>query len=205
MTTRSVAFPMITRAGSAAFDVRESTSVRLPKEPATGSALIVACPEIRQCIETTTVTQPGPPFVVQSLGNVVPHECDGSDKTVNSIRHGIEASGVRDVIICGHVNCRVIRSVLYQPISGNLCGNESGMSGLDSMRELFDRLDGEYPESVVREIVIREHLLAQVENLMSHRFVRDRIQRRSLNLHAWLLDDESETVACYNPTTGCFE
>lgn len=204
MTTRSV-LPMITRADSAAIVVRESPSSRLPKDTATGPALIVACPEIRQCIETTTAAQPGSPFVVQSFGNVVPHECDGSEKTVNSIRHGIEASGVRDVIICGHVNCRAIRSVLYQPISGNLCGNESAMSGLDAMRELFDRLDGEYPDSVVWEIVIREHLLAQVENLMSHRFVHERIQRRSLNLHAWLLDDESETVACYNPITGCFE
>jgi len=53
--------------------------------------------------------------------------------------------------------------------------------------------------------MIYEHVLIQVENLLTHDFIQQLVLVEKLKLHAWVADDATARVEIFNPASGQFE
>src|SRR5689334_11887948 len=74
-------------------------------------ALFITCSDSRINPNLLTQTEPGEIFVLRNAGNIVPAfpSCGGELAT---IEFGVEALGIRDIIICGHSDCGAMKGVM---------------------------------------------------------------------------------------------
>jgi carbonic anhydrase len=138
-------------------------------------------------------------FVVQNLGATVPTTgSQGGDGTLASLQFAIHALDVRHLIVCGHVDCRIVgRRALSVPV---------GMASHDSRAtRLVRENDPEVTQAERVGVFLREHVLVQLEHLVSHEFVRRRLAAGALRLHGWLVDDATANVHAFDPRSGVFE
>ena len=49
------------------------------------------------------------------------------------------------------------------------------------------------------ELLIREHVLFQIENLLSDHFVQERIKSGQVKLHGWVVNDSTARIHSYAP------
>src|SRR5512140_118685 len=75
-------------------------------------ALFITCADSRIDPCLLTQTQPGELFICRVIGNVVPPYPDAIGGVSATIEYAVGVLGVPDVIVCGHTDCGVMKSVV---------------------------------------------------------------------------------------------
>ena len=171
------------------------------------STLIIACSELGSAPDNLSFAKPGQCVVLQHLAASIPSavECkQHADLSFSEIEKLIEEHDFGHVAVCGHLECGVIRNWLNQ---ATLAGQDFGNFRLRfelGTRRLVDRYY--YPNSAAERctIMICEHVLVQLQNLITHRFFADRLSTKQTVLHGWIIDDYSARVLGYRPEQSAF-
>ncbi len=144
--------------------------------------LFITCADSRVTPSLLTGTDPGELFVMRNIGALVPPE--GMRAMLNEIagiRYAVEVLGVREVVICGHSNCGAVgllhrpTVLASQPPFADFCARARIVAG--NVSAVPDHDDA-----------TRRVLGRQLANLMSHDFVRERVEQGDLSVHAWFYD-----------------
>ena len=169
--------------------------------------LIIACSELGTAPDNISFTEPNRCVVLQHLAASIPSkdECDRHQVlSCDSIEKLFDKHEFRHVIVCGHLLCGVIRSWL-KPI-------ERGYTDFGSFRLRFETgtkelVERNYLSNTDEEkltLMICEHVLCQIENLLTHSFVMKRVRGGTMSLHGWVVDDQSARVLGYSPVESAF-
>jgi len=187
-------------------------------------SLFVACSDSRVVPNLFASTNPGELFVVRNIGNMVPLTDELINKNVHyslSVGAAIEFSNanlkVSDIIVCGHSECGAMKAVVDQvDFSSTLPHLHSWLKNADtSMTKLkqmiqhkqntakFTTLEGEVEAQFDTNLLLHDQLsqinvLQQVENLVSYKIVRQRIEKEGIQLHAWWFDIPSCNVYSFS-------
>ena len=54
------------------------------------------------------------------------------------------------------------------------------------------------------DLMVFEHVLCQIDHLLTHAFVVDRVQANATSLYGWVIDDDSPRVYGYCPEKSAF-
>ena len=141
--------------------------------------LIIACSELGTAPDNISFAEPNRCVVLQHLAASIPSkdECDRHQVlSCDSIEKLFDKHEFRHVIVCGHLLCGVIRSWL-KPI-------ERGYTDFGSFRLRFETgtkelVERNYLSNTDEEkltLMICEHVLCQIENLLTHSFVMKRVR-----------------------------
>jgi carbonic anhydrase len=68
-------------------------------------------------------------------------------------------------------------------------------------------VDSNYaPETATERVTVMicEHVLCQIENVLTHPFAMKRVLARNTSIHGWVIDDESARVFGYDPEEFAF-
>ena len=169
--------------------------------------LIIACSELGTAPDNISFAEPNRCVVLQHLAASIPSkdECDRHQVlSCDSIEKLFDKHEFRHVIVCGHLLCGVIRSWL-KPI-------ERGYTDFGSFRLRFETgtkelVERNYLSNTDEEkltLMICEHVLCQIENLLTHSFVMKRVRGGTMSLHGWVVDDQSARVLGYSPVESAF-
>lgn len=169
--------------------------------------LLFACSSQGSAPDNVSFATPGRFSIMQHIGASIPsiaeceeHEnlsCDCIEELFNKHRY-------RHVIVCGHLGSMVIRNWL-QPVNKET-------SDIGAFRMRFERgtrhlVDRHYSPVNTEErcsLMICEHVLVQVENLLTHPFMRRRVKAADTACHAWVIDDDTARVFSYSPDDSAF-
>lgn len=167
-------------------------------------ALFLTCADSRVVPNLMSLSAPGELFVVRNVANLVPPASDdehGDTSVSSAVWYALEVLGVRDVIVCGHSGCGGVKALLsaQPPASRPL------RRWLSSARPALDRWrrHGPYDDSyAAHDQLSQVSTRHQLDNLATHDFVRERLERGDVNLHAWWFDIPEGRVLAYSERDG---
>ena len=171
--------------------------------------LIIACSELGTAPDIISFGKPEQFLILQHLAASIPSksECEIYDGlSCEGLEQLFDKYEFRHVIICGTLGCGVIPFWL-QPAEKR--DSDADIGGFRQRFEMGTRklVDENYfPESVAErlELVIFEHVLCQIDNLLSHTFILDRVRTRTTSFYGWVIDDKSTRVYGYDPDESAF-
>lgn len=168
-------------------------------------ALFIGCSDSRVIPELFMQQGPGDLFVVRNAGNIVPPYAVAPGGVSASIEYAVAVLGVPDIVVCGHSGCGAMTAIL------------SGSEQLKALPEVSRWLNfANAATQVIQEhhahrehaekldILIRENVLAQLVNLLTHPVVANAVQSKQVRLHGWVFDIATATVTTYSAEAGEF-
>jgi len=159
--------------------------------------IMIACSDHSVAPDSISFAEPGRVFLLQHLVHSVPpvNECE-ADRTMANIEFAFSTKKIEHLIVCGHLQCGVIRSYLNSDIT-NCDGIKKRFYNqtVAAVNETYPEVRGENRI----ELLIREHVLFQIENLLSDDFVHERIKSGEVKLHGWVVNDSTARIHSYAP------
>jgi carbonic anhydrase len=169
------------------------------------SALFITCSDSRIVPEMLTQQEPGSLFVVRNAGNIVPPHSPEPGGVTASIEYAVAVLGVPDIILCGHSGCGAMSAILRNPDQlEKLPAVARWLHYADAARAKVADLPSGMPEESRVDALVRENVLAQLNNLVTHPVVAAALGRKQVRLHGWVYDIGSGVVEAYHAASGKF-
>ena len=144
-------------------------------------------------------------FVVRSVGNLIHPFDDQQKETQAAIKHAVHDLNVEHIIILGHSQCGGIKALLQRE-DGNSAGNciDAWIQGASPVAQ---QIKTTHATSTLEE-QSRSAELASVQHgltlLAKYPFIRDRLNKATLQLHGWYFDMQQGQLLCSDPNTSQF-
>lgn len=161
-------------------------------------ALFISCSDSRVVPNLILQSEPGDLFLIRNAGNIVPahnpNAESNADGTVASIQYAVEALGISDVVLCGHTNCGAMQGVLHPEKVAAMPAVAGWVRHAEPARLAVERLYPNIQERERLERTVEQNVILQVTNLLSHPFIRSRVDAGAMELYGWVYDIRSGVV-----------
>jgi carbonic anhydrase len=162
------------------------------------STLFVTCADSRVVPDLFTQADPGELFVIRNAGNIVPPYTQPSGGVTATIEFAVAALGVRHIVVCGHTDCGAMKGLAHPERVAGMPAVASWLKQAEAARRIV--LDNypptDEPETI--NVLIRENVLSQLQNLQTHPSVAASLAAGSLSLYGWVYDIRTGQVEAYD-------
>lgn len=170
-------------------------------------AIVVACCDSRVDPALLLGCAPGDIFVVRNIANLIPHASQAAeqDSTIAALAYGVMHLHIDHIVVLGHSDCGGIKALCsldaeqVQPQLGSWL--KTAHPAVDATLEHFPRLD----KAELVEACQKTSLLLSMDNLLSWDWIRERVEKGSLFLHAWFFEMEKGDLLCYDRNVHGFD
>ena len=189
------------------FERHDNLYQQLVQQGQTPKILVVACCDSRVDPALVFECDPGDLFVIRNVANLVPplEDHHGHHGTTAAIEYGVNFLGIAHVIVLGHAHCGGINALVR---AGGVCAQGSYIDDWMCLAESA-RADvmEEMPDAPLEEkqrSCEQRAILVSLSNLMTFPWIRERVEKGSLELHGWYFDIEHGQLLSYDATTRVF-
>jgi carbonic anhydrase len=174
----------------------------LAQKPA---VLFIGCADSRVVPEMLTQQGPGELFVVRNAGNIVPPYSLYPGGVTASIEYGIAVLGIPDIVICGHSGCGAMTAIQRGGEAlERLPAVGQWLHYADAARDAVAKEHAGLNDAEYLDALVRENVLAQLDNLLTHPTVAAGIEAKQLRVHGWVYDMVGGSVETYDAQVGRF-
>ncbi len=164
--------------------------------------LFIACADSRVVPSLIFQTEPGELFICRVVGNVVPPYREVYGGTSATIEYAVKALNVKHIVICGHSDCGAVRAVFEDKDLLHLPMMYEWLHYIEAARpEMHATPEGADEMTQLKEFICA-NVRKQLENLMTHPEVEERMAEGKLQVHGWFYDIASGAVEVVDPATG---
>jgi carbonic anhydrase len=168
-------------------------------------AMFIGCSDSRVVPELFTQQGPGDLFVVRNAGNIVPPYAIAPGGVSASIEYAVAVLGVPDIVICGHSGCGAMSAILRGSEQlKELPEVSRWLSFANAATKVIAEQHAAKDEQTKLDILVRENVLAQLVNLLTHPVVANAVRSKEVRLHGWVFDIATATVTTYDADAGEF-
>jgi carbonic anhydrase len=167
-------------------------------------AMFVTCADSRVVPNLFTQTGPGDIFNDRNPGNLVPSYGEFVGGVSSGIEYGMLVLKVPLVIICGHTDCGVMKSLLHSEQVHDLPAVQEWMRHASEARHRVMRDHSAATEAEKLRLITEYNVLAQIEHLKSHPSVQSRFNRGEVDIRGWVYDIGDGSIWAADPETGQF-
>ncbi|MDT0380265.1 SulP family inorganic anion transporter [Streptomyces sp. DSM 42041] len=163
---------------------------RLAAEGQRPSQLFLTCADSRLVTSMITSSGPGDLFTVRNIGNLVPlpGEESGDDSVAAAIEYAVEVLEVESITVCGHSGCGAMQA-LHTADGASVDGSLGRWlrHGASSVRRAAEQpcsvpsIPGRTSDAL--EALCLANVVQQLEHLVAHPCVAQRVARGALELH----------------------
>ncbi|MDB6097243.1 MAG: hypothetical protein JWM09_1521 [Francisellaceae bacterium] len=162
--------------------------------------LVIACSDSRVDPAILFNCKPGDLFVIRNIANLVPpFEDDLNFHGVSAaLEFGVCVLNIKHVIVLGHSQCSGILSLMTNHRKKNT-------NFIDKWVEIAlparDKAIQENPDLAVADLAnncARHSLLGSLSNLKTFPWIKEKVDSKSLFLHAWYYELSSGTIMAFN-------
>src|SRR6478735_3138585 len=151
--------------------------------------LFISCSDSRMVPELVTQREPGDLFVIRNAGNIVPSFGPEPGGVSATVEYAVAALGVTDVVICGHSDCGAMTAVATCKCLDHMPAVANWLRYADSAKLVNESRDHASERERV-DSMVRENVIAQLNNLKTHPSVALALAQGRLKLHGWVYDIE---------------
>jgi carbonic anhydrase len=169
----------------------------------TPRTLFISCSDSRMVPELVTQREPGDLFVIRNAGNIVPSFGPEPGGVSATVEYAVAALGVTDVVICGHSDCGAMTAVATCKCLDHMPAVANWLRYADSAKLVNESREHATQRERV-DSMVRENVIAQLNNLKTHPSVALALAQGRLNLHGWVYDIESGSIDALDGTTRQF-
>jgi carbonic anhydrase len=169
----------------------------------TPRTLFISCSDSRMVPELVTQREPGDLFVIRNAGNIVPSFGPEPGGVSATVEYAVAALGVTDVVICGHSDCGAMTAVATCKCLDHMPAVANWLRYADSAK-LVNESREHAGERERIDSMVRENVIAQLNNLKTHPSVALALAQGRLNLHGWVYDIESGSIDALDSSTRQF-
>lgn len=167
--------------------------------------LFITCSDSRIDPALLMQTKPGELFICRNAGNIVPAHGDHNGGVSATIEYAVNVLKVRDIVLCGHSDCGVMRGLLHPERVAQLHNVSHWLRYGARARAIVDEICGEGHSDVEKIMELaRQNVLAQLDNLRTHPSVAAAIVKRGLQLHGWIYHIEDGEIYAWSPDRNNF-
>lgn len=152
------------------------------------AAVFVTCSDSRVVPNLFTQADPGDLFLIRNAGNIVPPAGTVEGGTVASIEYAVAALGVEHVVICGHSDCGAMKGILHPEQLKHMPTVERWLNLAHGAREAVMREFSDLDDDTIAELLVDYNVITQVRNLLTHSFIRERVEAGKLEVYGWAYD-----------------
>jgi carbonic anhydrase len=166
------------------------------------TAVFVTCSDSRVNPNLVTQTEPGEIFVIRNAGNIIPSAPDSGGE-VATLEFAVKSLKIKDIIICGHSDCGAMKGVLNPTSLGNSLPNLK--KWLSHAHRTSEIMAGQYRHLSGKQLLsatVEENVLVQIENLITHKFIKDALREGDLAIHGWVYKFETGEIFYFDPADG---
>jgi carbonic anhydrase len=172
--------------------------------------MVIGCVDSRVSPEVIFNAAPGELLVVRNVAALVPsydleHKSDSQHGTSAALEFGVQALGVRDIVVLGHALCGGIRAFAdkQEPLSpGDFIGR--WMSQVAPAAESVGPAPAGPDAAWLRRLELASVELS-LKNLMTFPWLRILVEQGRLALHGAYFGIATGHLLVRDPATGCFE
>jgi len=170
------------------------------QEPTT---LFISCSDSRMVPELVTQREPGDLFVIRNAGNIVPSFGPEPGGVSATVEYAVAALKVTDIVICGHSDCGAMTAVATCACLEHMPAVKNWLRYADAARMINE--SKHYNSERARiDSMVRENVIAQLNNLRTHPSVALALAQGKLTLHGWVYDIESGSIVALEPSGNSF-
>ena len=169
----------------------------------TPRTLFISCSDSRMVPELVTQREPGDLFVIRNAGNIVPSFGPEPGGVSATVEYAVAALGVTDVVICGHSDCGAMTAVATCKCLDHMPAVANWLRYADSAKLVNESRDHASEHERI-DSMVRENVIAQLNNLKTHPSVALALAQGRLKLHGWVYDIESGFIDALDSTTRQF-
>jgi carbonic anhydrase len=169
----------------------------------TPRTLFISCSDSRMVPELVTQREPGDLFVIRNAGNIVPSFGPEPGGVSATVEYAVAALGVTDVVICGHSDCGAMTAVATCKCLDHMSAVANWLRYADSAKLVNESRDHASERERI-DSMVRENVIAQLNNLKTHPSVALALAQGRLKLHGWVYDIESGSIDALDSTTRQF-
>ena len=166
-------------------------------------ALFISCSDSRLVPELVTQQEPGQLFVIRNAGNIVPSFGPEPGGVSATIEYVVVALGVTDIVICGHSNCGAMTAVATCQCLDPMPAVAHWLRYADAAKAVVEK--GTWNSEIDKvNAMVRENVIAQLNNIKTHPSVAVGLRDKALRLHGWVYDIESGAIGALDKNTKTF-
>ncbi len=160
--------------------------------------LFITCSDSRIDPNLLTQTAPGDLFLVRNAGNIVPPHGIDPGGTVASVEFAVGALGTTEIVVCGHSDCGAMKGALAPEGLGDFPHVCRWLGHADAAVKVVKENHADLEGKEQLQLMIRENIVAQLQNLKTHPFVAARLAAGKVRLHGWVYDIGEGEIYSYN-------
>lgn len=168
------------------------------------SVLFVTCSDSRIDPSLLTQTDPGDLFIIRNAGNLIPTYGAAIGGSTATIEYGVSVLQVKDIIVCGHMDCGAMKGLLHpeklQDLPAVKAWLQHAATTIRMVKDHYAHLKGDE----LFAATIRENVLVQLDHLKTHPAVATRLRRGDLRLHGWVYSIGTGEVWVYDAEKNDF-
>lgn len=147
--------------------------------------LFITCSDSRIVPDLILQTNPGELFIIRNAGNMIQPYGGMPGGVSATIEYAMLALKIPQIVVCGHSDCGAMKGVLNPEAVKALPAVASWLRYGDAARKVtLDNYPG-LSEAEQLEVLIRENVLAQLDNLRTHPAVASQLARGAITIHGW--------------------
>lgn len=139
-------------------------------------ALFITCSDSRIDPCLITQTDPGELVILRNAGNLVPSYGTTIGSTVATIEYAVGVLGVRNVIVCGHTDCGVVKAILEPEQVGDLPAVKAWLLQAEATRRVIRENYGHLNGDALYVATTQENVRIQLEHLQTHPIVAAKLR-----------------------------
>jgi carbonic anhydrase len=165
--------------------------------------LFITCADSRVVPEMITQTEPGELFVCRNIGNIVPAYGEMMGGVSAVVEYAVVALGVTDIVVCGHSNCGAMAGLIRDPAKlDNMPTVRSWLRNAHAARSVVEVLHPELDGDEKIQALVEQNVVTQLQHLSTHPTVAAGIAGGKLELHGWVYDIETGSIALHDGAQG---
>ncbi|SPZ60511.1 Carbonic anhydrase 1 [Serratia quinivorans] len=165
--------------------------------------LFISCSDSRLVPELITQREPGDLFVIRNAGNIVPSFGPEPGGVSASVEYAVSALGVEDIVICGHSDCGAMTAIATCQCLQHMPTVANWLRYADSAKVVNQAYQHASENEKVSSMV-RENVIAQLNNIKTHPSVALAFEQGRLKLHGWVYDIASGGIEALDGETRRF-
>jgi len=166
--------------------------------------LFVTCADSRIVPDLILQTQPGDLFLCRNAGNVIPRAGEPAGGVSATVEYAVEVLRVRQLIICGHSDCGVIRALMAPHALDGLSSVQDWLQHVEPAWQYLDEVEHHAGELTRHTALTHANVLVQLDNLKTHGYIQRATAEGRLQIHGWYYDILSGTIECYDEAARKF-
>jgi carbonic anhydrase len=178
----------------------KKTFAQLVEQGQKPKVLMIACCDSRVDPALLTHAYPGELFVVRNIANLVPsqHQLDQDVSVAAALEYGVMHLNVTDIIILGHRHCGGIRALLEDNSDKP---KDSAIKWVRIAQNAKEKVLSEHTNSSFKEqlkLLEKESLKLSYKNLETFSFIKERMTKNQLRVHAWFFNLDTGEIEATN-------